>query len=136
MADFIDAHGPLCLLVDDSQIARLLIRRVLETLGFETTEAENGREALKTLEAGDALPALVLTDWNMPEMDGPGLIREIRNRAEYQGLKVVLCSSTEDAAERDLALSLGADEFIRKPFTASAFEDKLRGVGLAIAGGG
>src|SRR5690606_26992794 len=67
-----------CLIVDDSRVVRQLSRRIVASLGFTVTEAEDGKEALARCEAG--MPDLILLDWNMPQMTGIEFITALRAR--------------------------------------------------------
>ncbi|HTN51309.1 MAG TPA: response regulator, partial [Anaeromyxobacter sp.] len=85
------------------------------------SEAANGAEALKAIRS--APPALVLADWNMPEMSGIELLQALR--AEGNGVKVGFVTSETDPAMRDLAFQSGAAFMLSKPFTADAIKAAL-----------
>ncbi|MDX1945371.1 MAG: response regulator [Pirellulaceae bacterium] len=117
------------LIVDDSRPIRRIESEILHGLGFETTDAGHGREALDRLEAGP-LPDVVLVDWNMPHMNGLEFIKAVRSESRYAGL-VVLMVTTETEPEQMLrALSAGADEYLMKPFQKDQLVDKLRLLGV------
>jgi two-component system chemotaxis response regulator CheY len=100
----------------------------MEGFGFAVREAEDGQQAL--LACRDALPDLVLLDWNMPMMDGMEFLRAAR--AEYGPDKplVMLCT-TENTPEKILtALDAGAQEYVMKPFDAEILGGKLEQLGL------
>ncbi|MEZ4331010.1 MAG: response regulator [Myxococcota bacterium] len=112
------------LVVDDSGIMRKIVVRTLRQAGFgghAIEEAENGREALSKIEA-DA-PDLVLTDWNMPEMNGIELVKAIKEK----GLDVPFAFITSEctAEMRDQANASGAVAFLTKPFTADTMQSAL-----------
>ena len=65
-----------CLVVDDSSVVRKIARRILEELGFDVVEAEDGERALEACKT--ALPTAILLDWNMPKMDGYEFLRALR----------------------------------------------------------
>lgn len=103
------------LIVEDSSAMRSLLISTIEALeGFEIVEAANGFEALRLLprERVD----LVITDINMPDINGLELIRYVRNSAIYQTIPLFIIST--ESSERDLAkgLALGANEYLIKPF--------------------
>jgi two-component system chemotaxis response regulator CheY len=117
------------LVVDDSRPIRRIAGNVLKELGFETSDACHGKDALERLQCSP-LPDVVLIDWNMPEMDGLELIKALRSDARYSGL-VLLMVTTETEPEQMLrALSAGADEYLMKPFLKDGLVEKLRIVGV------
>lgn len=123
--------GYSALVVDDSKLTRLIICRELTALGFTITQAEHGLEALEIMEREGRFD-VTLIDWNMPKMDGPELIHEIRKRPELQGVKLLLSSATEETAEREKAIRLGSDDFLYKPFTRDELAEKLREFGFDV----
>lgn len=124
-------EGRDCLVVDDSRVVRVAARRFLEGFGFAVREAEDGARALEACR--EALPDLVLLDWNMPVLDGLGFLRAAR--AEYGAERpVVMLCTTENTQERILeALEAGAQEYVMKPFDAAILGDKLAQLGLLDA---
>jgi two-component system chemotaxis response regulator CheY len=123
--------GYSALVVDDSKLTRLIICRELAALGFTITQAEHGRRALEILQSNGRFD-LALIDWNMPELDGPGLIQEMRRRPDLVGTKLLLSSATEETAEHEKAIHLGSDEFLFKPFTRDELAAKLREMGFDL----
>jgi CheY-like chemotaxis protein len=99
------------LIVDDDSTIRHLIRRTLERTGHSMVEAENGREAIRTLAQKRA--DLVLLDLNMPEMEGIETVQEIRR--VFPKTKIIVISGVETVYLRGSEL-LGADAALRKPF--------------------
>jgi CheY-like chemotaxis protein len=99
------------LIVDDDSTIRHLIRRTLERTGHSMVEAENGREAIRTLAQKRA--DLVLLDLNMPEMEGIETVQEIRRT--FPKTKIIVISGVETVYLRGSEL-LGADAALRKPF--------------------
>jgi two-component system chemotaxis response regulator CheY len=117
------------LVVDDSRTIRRILSVMLGEMGFEVCQAENGREALDVLgEGGDV--ALVMVDWNMPEMNGLDFIRLLRADPRNADILVVMVT-TETATEQVVAaLQAGANEYVMKPFTKDVIQDKLRLLGV------
>jgi CheY-like chemotaxis protein len=124
-----DTKGYGALLVDDSNVARLVMGRALEALGFRVSLAADGRQALELLESNGCYD-LALIDWNMPGMAGPELVRVIRSRPEFAGLTVILVSATEDSASRAEALVAGSDDYLAKPFTGEELSATLGELGF------
>jgi len=113
------------LVVDDSKAMRLIVRRTLRQAGFgeyEVEEAANGLEALERI--GKAAPALVISDWNMPEMNGIELLKELNARKVSVRFGFVTTEGTPDM--RAMADEAGALFLIAKPFTPEQFESALR----------
>jgi two-component system chemotaxis response regulator CheY len=117
------------LVIDDSRIIRTILGRMMRELGFEVTEAGNGREALARLQQMGA-PELMLVDWNMPEMNGLEFIRAVRADARYDGTRVMMITTENDVSRVTLALEAGADEYVMKPFTHEVILAKLLLLGL------
>jgi len=117
-----------CLIVDDSRLIRRVERRMMETLGFEVSEAEDGHQALARCAAG--MPDVVLLDWVMPHMDGLEFLMALRKLAGGTGPRVIFCTSQVDMSFVSRAIEAGADEFVMKPFDIDTLGAKLAEVGL------
>jgi two-component system chemotaxis response regulator CheV len=124
-AGIIDPHneefGQHVLVVDDSSVARNQIKRVLEQLHVEYTTAKDGQEAFETLEAwvreGKDLPrflALVISDLEMPRMDGYTLTARMRQTASMQSVYVLLHSSLSGVFNQNMVEKVGANQFLAK----------------------
>ena len=112
---------PRILAVDDDQTIRTLLKRVLEPEGYRMTLATNGREALSLLE--QCKPDLVIMDIMMPEMDGFQALAAIRKRSD---VPIMMLSAIGDAVAVGEALGLGADDYIRKPFSTPELLARIR----------
>ena len=117
-----------CLVVEDSSIVRKLARRILEGLGFDVVEAEDGVDALVVCKR--AMPEAILLDWNMPVMDGYHFLCHLRRMPGGDEPKVVFCTTENDVAHIARALHAGANEYIMKPFDKEIVEAKFQEVGL------
>lgn len=121
------------LVIDDSRAMRTILGRVLAAQGFTVSYAGNGQEALDalaTLDSEDTLPVLALVDWNMPVMDGLTFIKEVRARADYTSITLMMVTTESEHGQIVRALAAGAHEYVIKPFTADAIADKLALLGL------
>lgn len=118
-----------CLIVDDSRVIRKVSRHILETLGFAVEEAEHGQEALAKCD--EAMPDVILLDWNMPVMSGIEFITQLRARPDGGDPKVVFCTTENDVAHIREAIDAGADEYVMKPFDHETLQIKLQLVGCA-----
>jgi two-component system chemotaxis response regulator CheY len=117
------------LLIDDSPAIRKMIRRVLDISGFplgRCHEASNGGDALATLEQEPI--DLILTDINMPGMDGETFVRQMRERPEWAGLPVVVISTDSTSLRRERLEQLGVQGYLAKPFTPERLRAELERV--------
>ena len=117
---------PNLLIVDDSKAIRKILLRVLNQTGLplgQVLEAGDGKEALKLME--DHNVSLVLSDINMPNMDGLELLRTLRASAQWHDLPVVMITTEGSQAKVQEAVDLGATSYVRKPFSADLLRDKL-----------
>jgi two-component system chemotaxis response regulator CheY len=117
------------LLVDDSRTMRRIVAGMLEGLGYEVAEADNGEHGLEVLRGGPA-PDLVCIDWNMPVMDGLGLVTAIRANPAWNTVTLMMMTSQVEHDQVLRALTAGAQEYLMKPFNAEALRAKLAQLGL------
>ena len=118
------------LVVDDSRAIRMILAKTLKELGFEVSEAANGREALEVIEADKTAMTLVLADWNMPEINGLDLLKRLRQNPELSSLVVVMVTTETELDQMAAALEAGANEYVMKPFTKDILIEKLQLVGI------
>ena len=118
------------LVVDDSKTIRIILGRILRELGYEVCEAVNGKEALKVMESEKAAVSLVLADWNMPEMNGLELLKQLRQDPDLASLKVIMVTTETELDHMVSALEAGANEYVMKPFTKDILKEKLELVGI------
>lgn len=118
------------LLVDDSGTMRTIQRRCLNKLGIEDiTEAEDGRRALELFQQSSF--DVLLSDWNMPVMDGLSLLIEIRKL--NQSIPVVMITTEAERTRVVTAIQAGVSDYLVKPFTPDALKEKLeKWVGATI----
>ena len=109
------AFAPLVLVVDDSLTVRRVTQRLLEREGYRVQLAKDGLDAMERL-AADELPAVVLTDIEMPRMDGFDLVRNMRADGRLGGLPVIMITSRIAQKHRDYAHQLGVDDYLGKPY--------------------
>lgn len=102
------------LVVDDSpSISNLIVRFLNKKYIVETKE--NGLEALIWIQQGN-IPDLLITDWQMPKMDGVELIKRLKESGYFRDIPIIVLSSKDSSADRVLCLKLGAEDYIVKPF--------------------
>lgn len=107
--------GKTVLVVDDSSTMRQMVAYTLTNAGFTVVEAGNGKEAVAKL-TGGAKPALVVTDLNMPEMDGITLIQEIRKMAAFKFTPILMLTTESADDKKKAGQAAGATGWIVKPF--------------------
>ena len=115
------------LVVDDSSTMRRIIINTLSRIGHpDSLEAGNGREGLEKLRGGGV--DVVITDWNMPEMNGLEFVRAIRANPATRSVPVLMV--TTNAAQDDIveALKAGVSNYVVKPFTPDIIKDKIQAV--------
>ncbi len=111
------------LIVEDSPVYRRLLARMLAQWGYTVSEAENGVAALDIL--ANQPVSLVISDWEMPEMDGLSLCREIRSRQFGHYVYVILLTAREAPDDLTLGFDAGADDFLSKPVEQSELRARL-----------
>jgi two-component system chemotaxis response regulator CheY len=112
------------LIVDDSASMRQLIAFTIKDAGYEVLLAENGTEALEKLQS--ARVDMVITDLNMPEMDGITFIRELRGKADYKFVPIVMLTTESQEAKKQEGRAAGASGWIVKPFSPSQLMDVIK----------
>lgn len=127
------------LVADDSAVARMQLERTLQQMHFEAVMTTNGAEALEMLESASTNAEhfdLVISDIEMPRLDGFALVRAIRADRRWQGTRVILHSSLSGGSNEAMAASIGADRFVAKfqpDLLATTILDLLRAPsGLAV----
>ena len=116
-------HVPRVLVVDDEATIRDIVRRYLTADGFDVVEAADGEEALRQFE--DRRPDLVVLDVMMPGMDGLEVLRRLRATS---GVFVVLLTAKAEEVDKLVGLSVGADDYLTKPFSPRELVARVRAV--------
>ncbi|QLA68090.1 chemotaxis response regulator CheY [Enterobacter pasteurii] len=112
------------LVVDDFATMRRIVRNLLKDLGFNNVEeAEDGQDALVKLNASSF--DFVISDWNMPNLDGLQLLSEIRKSPNFSSLPVLMVTAEAKKENIIAAAQAGASGYVVKPFTAATLEEKL-----------
>ena len=121
----IDLESLTTLIVDDSPLARKHITRVLNSLDITNiTEAENGKDAVQMIE--ENFYDLIVTDYNMPEMDGEELIRHIRERSSQQSVPILMVTSEGDQSRISAVQQAGVSGICDKPFETLTIKTLIR----------
>ena len=112
------------LVVDDFPTMRRIVRSLLKELGFSNVEeAEDGQDALNKLRSGNF--EFVVSDWNMPNLDGLEMLKQIRADEKLKHLPVLMVTAEAKKENIIAAAQAGANGYVVKPFTAAILEEKL-----------
>jgi|TARA_R110000751_G_scaffold133525_5_gene235975 two-component system, chemotaxis family, chemotaxis protein CheY len=114
------------LTVDDSASIRLTTRVALSNAGYTVTEAVDGKDGLAKLDAGQF--DIIVTDLNMPNMDGLTMIRELRKLPAHTGVPVIFLTTESDAEIKQQAKAAGATGWLTKPFDPESLVKIVRKV--------
>ena len=115
------------LVVDDSSTMRRIIKNTLNRLGYKDLyEGEHGLEAWNVLENNDI--DVLITDWNMPEMNGLELVKKVRAEEKYADMPIIMVTTEGGKTEVITALKAGVNNYIVKPFTPQVLKEKLGAV--------
>lgn len=116
--------GMKILVVDDFPTMRRIVRSLLKELGFSNVEeAEDGQEGLQKLAGGEF--EFVVSDWNMPNLNGLDMLKQIRADETLKSLPVLMVTAEAKKDNIVAAAQAGANGYIVKPFTAATLEEKL-----------
>jgi len=125
--------GLKILVVDDFPTMRRIVRNLLKELGFENVdEAEDGAMALDKLRTGGF--QFVVSDWNMPNLDGLEMLKQIRLDPNLKSLPVLMVTAEAKKENIVAAAQAGANGYVVKPFTAATLEEKLNKIFEKLAG--
>ncbi len=116
--------GIRILIVDDFSTMRRIIKNILKQLGYENVEeAENGADAYEKLDAEKF--DFIITDWNMPVMDGLGLLKKVRSDPAIKDMPVLMVTAEAEKDKVVTAIQAGINNYIVKPFTAEVLKEKM-----------
>ena len=122
------------MVVDDDKTTRKILGLYLKAKGYDVVYAENGLEAMEKL--GSENINLVMTDLNMPYMDGHELIRTIRADEQIKHIPILMVTTEADEEERAAAIAAGADGYLVKPVSADMVSSNIRNILNEIFGKG
>jgi DNA-binding response OmpR family regulator len=117
------------LIIDDDPIVRRVLTRRLEGLACAVATASDGREGVRR--AAEIRPAVILTDWMMPEMDGQAVLEAVRADPVLRSCYVVVLTARDNPADRVAGLELGADDYLAKPWADAELLARVR-TGLRV----
>jgi len=117
------------LVVDDFLTMRRIVRNLLKQLGYENvTEAEDGEQAYVKLQGGGF--GFVISDWNMPNLDGLGLIKKVRSDPELKDVPFLMVTAEAEKEKVIEAIRAGVSNYVVKPFTAEVLKEKIEKIFL------
>lgn len=112
------------LVADDFLTMRRIVKNLLKQLGYENiTEAEDGEQAYVKLKSGGF--GFVISDWNMPKLDGLGLIKKVRSDPELKDLPFLMVTAEAEKEKVIEAIRAGVSNYVVKPFTAEVLKEKI-----------
>jgi two-component system chemotaxis response regulator CheY len=116
-----------CLIVDDQQTIRSLVRSGLQQLGFQTfQEASDGEDGLRYMLTKPY--QLIISDYNMPKLDGLGLLRAVRAHPPIQKTPFIMLTGRADKELVQRAVQFGVNNYLVKPFTVAILKEKIEAV--------
>lgn len=116
------------LTIDDSRTMQSMLRKALEEAGYDVIQGGDGVEGLEVLEAASPPPNVIITDINMPRMDGFGVIESVRKMAAFKHLPVIVLTTESDPEKKARARAAGATGWIIKPFSSDSLVAAIRRV--------
>jgi len=123
----IAATSRKALAADDSRSMCAMHRAILTDLGFEPFIGSNGEEAYDFVEQGEEFD-VIITDMNMPVMDGMELVGKLRNTPGYEDIPIIMVTTESEASQQDMAEKAGVTAFVTKPFKPDTLKAKIEEV--------
>ncbi|GAB6183163.1 response regulator [Thermodesulfovibrio hydrogeniphilus] len=120
------------LVVDDDKTTRKMLQLILKSKGYDVVTAENGMDGLQKL--GLEQINLILTDMNMPYMDGIEFTKQVKNSPEYSNIPIVMLTTEADEEEKKRAYEAGVDDYLVKPATAEQIVESMKRIMKKIFG--
>ncbi len=120
------------LVVDDDKTTRKMISLILKSKGYDVVTAENGMEGLQKL--GLEQINLILTDMNMPYMDGIEFTKQVKSLPDFANIPIVMITTEADEEEKKRAFAAGVDDYLVKPTSADQIIDSMKKIMRKIFG--
>jgi type IV pilus assembly protein PilB len=114
------------LVIDDSKSIRSLVRFILQAENHDVVEADDGRKGLSLLRQAKDKLSLIIVDYEMPNVDGPTFIHEVRRQSKYDDIPIIMLTSRKDEEDEVLGLDSGADDYIVKPVEPMKLQARVR----------
>jgi two-component system, chemotaxis family, chemotaxis protein CheY len=119
-----------CLIVDDSSVIRKVARGILESIGYEISEAESGKEALAVCKSNP--PDVIMLDWQLPGMSALDFLGALRIHLAGRHPHIIYCTTENDFSDLSRAYAAGADDFMMKPFDRQMVLEKFVPAGVHL----
>ncbi|GBQ18800.1 chemotaxis protein CheY [Gluconacetobacter sacchari DSM 12717] len=116
------------LTIDDSRTMQGMLRKALEEAGYDVIQGADGIEGLEVLESANPPPNVIITDINMPRLDGFGVIEAVRKMAAFKHLPIIVLTTESDPEKKARARAAGATGWIIKPFSSDSLVTAIRRV--------
>ncbi|MBB2167693.1 response regulator [Gluconacetobacter aggeris] len=116
------------LTIDDSRTMQGMLRKALEEAGHDVIQGADGVEGIEVLESASPPPDVIITDINMPRMDGFGVIESVRKMAAFKHLPIIVLTTESDPEKKARARAAGATGWIIKPFSSDSLVAAIRRV--------
>lgn len=116
------------LTIDDSRTMQGMLRKALEEAGYDIIQGGDGVEGIEVLEKADPPPNVIITDINMPRMDGFGVIEAVRKMPAFRHLPIIVLTTESDPEKKARARAAGATGWIIKPFSSDSLVAAIRRV--------
>ncbi len=113
------------LFADDSPVIKKMVKRAVEAVGFEVLDAGDGKEALEVLAKEFENIVLVISDWNMPNMNGFDLLKSIKADNKYKSIPVIMLTTEGEKTNINKAIQAGASNYLLKPFNNADLVKKV-----------
>ncbi len=111
------------LIVDDDPAVVRLISTIVSAVGHDVSTAQDGDEALNAIRAD--CPDMVISDWDMPQMDGIELIKSMKEDSAYKGIPIIMLTTESDEEERERGLKTGASSYLTKPVSREVLMEEV-----------
>ena len=112
------------LLIDDSEMVLQILGAIIEDIGYELETASDGMEGLEELTENEY--DCLITDLNMPIMDGYTLIQKVREMEQYADIPIVIVTTEKEASDKEKGFAVGADIYLVKPVQKEELQEKLQ----------
>ncbi|UCH45227.1 MAG: chemotaxis response regulator CheY [Nitrospiraceae bacterium] len=123
------------LVVDDFSTMRRIVKNLLKQIGFTNIdESEDGEDAYAKLKDGGF--GFVVSDWNMPNLDGLGLLKKVREDAELKELPILMVTAEAEKEKVITAIQAGVNNYVVKPFTGELLKEKIDKIFDKVNAGG
>jgi len=119
------------LFADDSPVIKKIVQRTVESAGFEFLGASDGKEALSIVSRECSNIKLILSDWNMPVMNGFDFLKAVKSNSNYKQIPVIMITTEAEKSNINKAIQIGAANYLLKPFNPEDLLLKIRQTALA-----